>query len=138
MSVSIAQTKRVHVAVGVIINADNQILLAKRLTHLHQGGKWEFPGGKVEAGESVTQALTRELKEEVDLTITATRSLMSISHDYPDKQVLLDIHWVTCFTGNAHGLEGQEVKWVPKSDLPNYDFPEANKPIIEKILAAED
>nr|WP_041420163.1 8-oxo-dGTP diphosphatase MutT [Shewanella violacea] len=132
-----AKTKRIHVAVGVIMNSDNQILLAKRLNHLHQGGKWEFPGGKVEQGESVTQALTRELKEEVDLTITDTSSLMTISHDYPDKQVLLDIHWVTGFTGEAHGIEGQLVKWVSKLDLQDYDFPDANKPIIDKILELE-
>ncbi|MCF1439189.1 MAG: 8-oxo-dGTP diphosphatase MutT, partial [Shewanella sp.] len=102
-------TKRIHVAVGIIFNHDNQILLAKRPEHLHQGGKWEFPGGKVEAGESVTQALARELKEEVALDVTATEPFMELSFDYSDKQVLLDIHTVSAFTGNARGLEGQQI-----------------------------
>ncbi|MCL1125777.1 8-oxo-dGTP diphosphatase MutT [Shewanella surugensis] len=128
--------KRIHVAVGVIINEQEQVLVAKRHAHLHQGGKWEFPGGKVEPDETVSQALTRELKEEVDLDINQTSPLMEISHDYPDKQVKLDIHWVKDFTGIAVGLEGQEITWVAKHDLNNYDFPEANKPIINKILEA--
>lgn len=125
--------KRVHVAVGIIINSEQQILLAKRHGHLHQGGKWEFPGGKVETGETVTQALIRELKEEVALTATDSSAFMSISHDYPDKQVLLDIHLVTQFNGTAHGEEGQEIAWVDKTQLKDYEFPEANLPILEKI-----
>lgn len=127
--------KRVHVAVAVIVNSQQDILLAKRLDHLHQGGKWEFPGGKVEQGETVTDALTRELKEEVNLDVISSTPLMEISHDYPDKQVLLDIHWVDHFDGEAQGLEDQEIRWVAKSELINYDFPEANKPIVDKILA---
>ena len=127
--------KRVHVAVGVIINSQQEFLLAKRLDHLHQGGKWEFPGGKVERGETVTEALKRELKEEVNIDISSSSPLMEISHDYPDKQVLLDIHLVCHFEGEATGLEKQEICWVPKSELEHYEFPEANQPILEKILA---
>ncbi|MGI2261416.1 8-oxo-dGTP diphosphatase MutT [Shewanella sp. GXUN23E] len=127
-------TKRIHVAVGVIINDNNEILLAKRPEHLHQGGKWEFPGGKVEAGETVTQALARELEEEVALEVKATKPFMELSFDYPDKQVLLDIHTVTAFAGDARGLEGQQIAWVPRNELTNYDFPEANKAILEKLL----
>ncbi|MBR9729132.1 8-oxo-dGTP diphosphatase MutT [Shewanella intestini] len=126
--------KRVHVAVGVIINTHQQILLALRHGHLHQGGKWEFPGGKVEAGETVTQALTRELAEEVNLTVDDSSPFMNISHDYPDKQVRLDIHLVTQFSGNATGLEGQQIKWVDINQLNQYEFPEANKPILAKVL----
>ncbi|MBW8186397.1 8-oxo-dGTP diphosphatase MutT [Shewanella nanhaiensis] len=127
--------KRVHVAVGVIINDKQEVLLAKRLDHLHQGGKWEFPGGKIELNETVTDALKRELKEEVNLDVASSSPLMEINHDYPDKQVLLDIHLVTHFAGKATGLEQQEVCWVPKKELVNYEFPDANKPILDKILA---
>ncbi|MGI2170247.1 8-oxo-dGTP diphosphatase MutT [Shewanella sp. MF05960] len=126
--------KRIHVAVGVIINKQKKVLLAKRHDHLHQGGKWEFPGGKVELGESVTQALIRELKEEVSLDVNHTSEFIDISHDYPDKHVLLDIHLVTDFTGNAIGVEGQQVKWVDIDALNDYEFPEANKPILDKLL----
>ncbi|ABE56671.1 mutator mutT protein [Shewanella denitrificans OS217] len=125
--------KRVHVAVGIIVNSQQQILLAKRHGHLHQGGKWEFPGGKVEADETVTQALIRELKEEVNLSVVSSSVFMSISHDYPDKQVLLDIHLVQDFSGEAIGVEGQQIVWVNQAQLKDYEFPEANLPILEKI-----
>ncbi|MFB2752528.1 MULTISPECIES: 8-oxo-dGTP diphosphatase MutT [Shewanella] len=128
-------TKRIHVAVGIILNTDGQILLAKRPEHLHQGGKWEFPGGKVEQNETVTQALIRELKEEVALNVHSSEPFMALSYDYPDKQVLLDIHTVSDFTGEAQGLEGQQVVWVDKHELTHYDFPDANKPILAKLLA---
>ncbi|GIU46438.1 7,8-dihydro-8-oxoguanine-triphosphatase [Shewanella colwelliana] len=127
--------KRVHVAVGVILNASNQVLLAKRPDNLHQGGKWEFPGGKVEQDETTSQALIRELREEVNLIVSDTTPLMTISHDYPDKEVLLDIHTVNCFSGDAEGLEGQEILWVELSNLKEYNFPAANTPIIDRLLS---
>ena len=97
----------VHVAVGVIFNSQqNQILIAKRPEHLHQGGLWEFPGGKVSAGERVDQALKRELFEELGITVIEAQPLMAVQHDYSDKQVFLDIWTVTQFTGNAQGAEG--------------------------------
>ncbi|MCT8988029.1 8-oxo-dGTP diphosphatase MutT [Shewanella phaeophyticola] len=127
-------SNRIHVAVGIVINTQKQTLLAKRHAHLHQGGKWEFPGGKVEANESVSDALIRELKEEVNLDVSSTTEFMDISHDYPDKHVRLDIHLVTDFSGNALGMEGQQVKWVEVQSLSEYEFPEANKPIVEKLF----
>ncbi|ASJ98135.1 8-oxo-dGTP diphosphatase MutT [Shewanella marisflavi] len=127
--------KRVHVAVGIIFDTDNKILLAKRPQHLHQGGKWEFPGGKVEQGETTSEALIRELREEVALEVASTSPLMTISYDYPDKQVYLDIHTVKSFTGQAKGLEGQLIQWAELADLKDYDFPAANQPIVEKLLS---
>ncbi|GIU21603.1 MULTISPECIES: 8-oxo-dGTP diphosphatase MutT [unclassified Shewanella] len=128
-------SKVVHVAVGVIQDTDKRILLAKRPQNLHQGGKWEFPGGKVEVSETTSEALIRELKEEVNLDVVNTQAMMEIHHDYGDKQVFLDIHWVTQFSGEAKGLEGQQVRWVEQEQLTQYDFPEANKAILEKILS---
>ncbi|ABV85735.1 8-oxo-dGTP diphosphatase MutT [Shewanella pealeana] len=128
-------SKQIHVAVGVIQDPHKRILLAKRPEHLHQGGKWEFPGGKVEKQETTSQALIRELKEEVNLDVVSTEPLMEIHHDYGDKQVFLDIHWVTHFTGEAEGLEGQPVQWVEIEKLTDFEFPEANKAILEKILS---
>jgi len=126
--------KRVHV-VAAVIEGDvdrrqHQILLARRPDHLHQGGKWEFPGGKVEPGESVLPALQRELKEELNLEVTRAEPLIKISHDYPDKKVLLDVWKVTQFHGPPQGLEGQEIRWVCKSQLGDYEFPAANVPIV--------
>lgn len=124
----------VHVAVGVI-KKNNAIFICKRADEQHQGGLWEFPGGKVEAGESVFVALKRELIEEVGLTIHSSSQLMVIEHDYGDKCVKLDVHVVSNFSGEAHGAEGQPSEWVAISELENYDFPEANAVIIQKIVA---
>ena len=126
--------KTVHVAVGVIVNADNHILIALRPTHVHQGGLWEFPGGKVEADETVQQALARELREELGVESTEFRPLVEIRHDYEDKSVFLDVWWVDSFEGQATGLEGQEVRWVSADQLGSYAFPAANKPIVEAIV----
>lgn len=126
--------KRVHVAAGIIINPEQKILLSRRLSHQHQGGKWEFPGGKVEQGETVSQALTRELQEEVNLTISDSSLFETISFDYPDKQVLLEFMLVTKFSGNAKGNEGQETRWVEVQALNQYDFPAANQPIVAALM----
>lgn len=123
----------VHVAVGVVLDDTHQILITKRAADSHQGGLWEFPGGKVEAGESVTQALARELKEELGIEPGRTSSLLQVKHDYGDKQVLLDVHVVWDFSGTAAGLENQPLLWVPFSALSQYRFPAANVPIVEAI-----
>ncbi|WP_444919709.1 8-oxo-dGTP diphosphatase MutT [Microbulbifer sp. CnH-101-G] len=127
----------IHVAVGVVRRSDGKILIARRPDHLHMGGRWEFPGGKVEAGESVQQALTRELHEEVAIEVQQLQPLLKIQHDYEEKTVLLDTWQVTAFTGEAQGLEGQETAWVAVQELKNYQFPDANQAIIEAIEAAE-
>lgn len=126
--------KTVNVAVGVI-KKNNAIFICKRGDEQHQGGLWEFPGGKVEAGESVFAALKRELSEEVGITIHSSSQLMVIEHDYGDKCVKLDIHVVSNFSGEAHGAEGQPSEWVAINELSNYKFPAANAEIIEKIHA---
>ncbi|CAM3982827.1 8-oxo-dGTP diphosphatase [compost metagenome] len=122
--------KRVHVAAAVIRGTDGRILIARRADCQHQGGLWEFPGGKVEDGEAVERALARELHEELGIVVTAARPLIKVKHDYPDKQVLLDVWEVNGFTGEPHGAEGQPLAWVSARELPHYDFPEANQPIV--------
>ena len=122
--------KRIHVAAAVIRGADGRILIARRGETQHQGGLWEFPGGKVEDGEAVEIALARELREELGIDVTAARPLIKIKHDYPDKQILLDVWDVSAFTGEPHGAEGQPLAWVSPRELAQYDFPEANRPIV--------
>lgn len=120
-----------HVAVGVIRDGDGNILIAKRAKHAHQGGLWEFPGGKVEAGESVEAALARELHEEVGIRVEAALPLIKVRHDYGDRQVLLDVWNVAAFSGQAAACEGQAIRWVTPSRLGDFSFPAANLPILK-------
>ncbi len=125
--------KYLHVAVGVIRDSAGNILISLRHDAAHQGGLWEFPGGKVEAGESVEQALKRELKEELDISITELTPLIQIKHQYTDLNVLLDVWTVKRFKGEAKGCEGQAIKWLGCEQLQHFSFPEANKPIISAV-----
>jgi 8-oxo-dGTP diphosphatase len=127
-------TALIHVAAGVILNGSEEVLLALRPLHKHQGGLWEFPGGKVEAGESVQAALARELLEELNLTVLASEPFLVIEHDYGDKHVKLDVWLVTRHEGETHGREGQELAWVPIAALSERSFPAANKPIVVALL----
>ena len=122
--------KRVHVAAAVIRGADGRVLIARRADTQHQGGLWEFPGGKVEEGEAIQVALSRELQEELGIVVTRSRPLIQVHHDYPDKQVLLDVWEVSAFTGEPHGAEGQPLRWVTARELADYEFPAANRPIV--------
>lgn len=122
----------ITVAVGVIKNND-QILLAKRPDNVHQGGKWEFPGGKVEPNESVSQALVRELKEELSIEIAHPTHFMNIEHDYPEVKVHLSIYLIEQYKGVVTGNEGQAVEWVAIEDLHHWALPEANKPIVDRL-----
>ena len=119
-----------HVAVGVIKDSEGRILISLRHDKAHQGGLWEFPGGKVEPGESVEQALARELEEELDIAVLECAPLIKIEHQYVDLKVLLDVWLVTLFSGEPVGREGQDIQWVNPENLVNYSFPEANEPII--------
>ncbi|MCC6207973.1 MAG: Nudix family hydrolase [Gammaproteobacteria bacterium] len=120
----------VHVAVGVISNAAGEVLVSLRPSHVDQGGRWEFPGGKVEPGEGARQALVREIEEEVGLRIESAHPLIRLRHDYPSRSVLLDVWRVTSYRGQAHGREGQRLAWRQPQALDPADFPAANPPII--------
>ncbi len=122
--------KTLHVAVGVIKNTNGQILISLRKPSLHQGGLWEFPGGKLESGETAQQALIRELNEELAITVLASTPLMTLKHRYPELTVQLHVFLVDQFSGLAKGNEGQAIKWVAAAKLTNYQFPAANQAII--------
>ena len=123
----------VHVAVAAIVNEKNQVLIAKRPGHVHQGGLWEFPGGKLEAEETVEQALVREIKEELNVVVRAPEPLIKIKYYYSDKSVLLDVWLIKDYTGEPVGVEGQPVKWNNISELTAKEFPQANKAIIAAL-----
>lgn len=125
----------VHVAVGVIFDSEKKVCIAKRPDGKHLAGLWEFPGGKVEQDETVFEALKRELTEELSILIKASQELIQITHEYPTKKVLLDVHTIDDFSGLVMGNENQLVKWVSIAELANYQFPEANEEIIQSILS---
>jgi len=125
--------ERIHVAVGVVKNHNNEVLISRRHEQAHQGGLWEFPGGKVEHGEDVYDALCRELKEELDIRINSAHPLIRVHHDYSDKQILLDVWQVTLFEGEPHGRESQIWQWANLDELNKMAFPEANKPIMKAV-----
>ena len=126
----------VHVAVGVIIQHD-QVLICWRDASLHQGNRYEFPGGKVEQGETPTQALKRELKEELNIDVRHIVRAQQLNFNYPEKTVCLYVFKVTAFEGQPVGQQQQEVIWVAKDQLANYRFPDANAPILGMLKLPE-
>ncbi len=123
----------VRVVVG-IITRDHSILIAKRHDHVHQGGLWEFPGGKIETGETEYEALCRELLEEVNIHVQSAEKYFNHCHQYSDKHVELCVWTVTAFDGDAQGVEGQEIQWVRVDELDYYSFPAANQVILAKLF----
>ena len=123
----------VHVAAAVLFDTQGRVLLTRRHDHLHQGGLWEFPGGKLEPGETVAQALSREIREELGLELLGHRPLIAVRHRYPDRAVYLDVHLITEYRGEPAGLEGQPLTWVTPDALDGYPMPEADRPVISAL-----
>jgi len=125
--------KIIHVAVGILTNVAGEVLITRRPDHVHQGGLWEFPGGKVEEGEPVAAALSRELHEELGITVQAAEPWLRVRHDYPDQCVFLDVWRVVVWRGEPHGREGQPLTWVLPAGLETLAFPAADEPIITAL-----
>jgi 8-oxo-dGTP diphosphatase len=130
---NIDRSKRIHVAAAAVFDDRQRVLISRRPVHAHQGGLWEFPGGKLEPGETIESALRRELQEEVGIDVISARPLIRLHHDYPDREVLLDVWRVERFAGRGVGREGQPVRWVSPRELTRYRFPAANLPIIKAV-----
>ena len=111
----------VEVAVGVLVKPDGSVLLGQRPDGKPYAGYWEFPGGKVEAGETLFQALHRELVEEIDVAILEAEEFMTLEHDYPHAYVRLHVCLVRQWTGEPRGLENQSLAWLESFNLSNMD-----------------
>ena len=120
-------------AAGVICNARGEILVARRFEHAHQGGRWEFPGGKLEPGEDVRAGLARELDEELGISLDSARPLIRVRHDYPDRAVLLDVWRVTGWQGRVHSREGQALRWLGADAFTGLLMPAADVPVVKAL-----
>ncbi len=127
----------IPVAAAAILDAEGRVLITRRADHLHQGGLWEFPGGKLEPGERAETALARELKEELDIHPTSLQPLIRILHRYDDREVRLDFFRVTSWAGEPRGLEGQPLRWVSPREMRPDDFPAADRPVITALRLPE-
>lgn len=126
-------TTIIDVAAGVLLSADNKILLAQRPAGKHMAGYWEFPGGKFEAGETAEQALARELQEELGVDIAGSEPLIEIVHHYPERSVRLHVRVVRDWDGEPQNLDQQALEWVAKSQLTAWDLLPADGPIVNAI-----
>lgn len=120
---------QIVVVAGIIRDARGRLCLSRRPEHKHQGGLWEFPGGKVEANEPLNDALARELHEELGLEQVVSAPFMTLEHAYPDLRVVLHFREVLSYRGEAHGREGQPVEWVPREEVSARSLPAANRPV---------
>lgn len=126
----------ITVVAAIIYNSKNKILITKRPTNMHLGGLWEFPGGKVESGESYPAALKREIKEETNLDITVRDLYWNESVDYSKKKVHLYFYNCNLIDENQKILcnEIDDFRWLDKSELANFNFPEADVHLIKNLM----
>ncbi len=128
--------KSIHVVAAIIWDeSKEQLLISKRPDHLHKGGCWEFPGGKVEGRETETDALQRELLEELNIQFDSCQFFKKVKFSYPEKNVELDFYHVYgAGNSDVQANEGQIWRWIPVQKLIEYHFPEANQPVVEALL----
>lgn len=118
------------IVVAAIIRRPGGILITKRPIDVHLPGLWEFPGGKVEPGESLTGALRREIREELGIEIEVFEERFSTTHHYPSRSI--ELHFFECAiaSGEPHAIEVADIRWVAPGELQSYEFPEADRDIV--------
>lgn len=126
--------KILQIAVGIIRNDAGEIYITQRAADAHMANKWEFPGGKIEAGETAEEAMIRELEEEVGITASEPQLFDKLEYEFPDRHITLWFWLVENWQGEPWGKEGQPGRWVAQSALVAEEFPPANAPVIEKLV----
>lgn len=124
----------IRVVAGALFDATGRVLIAQRPPGSYLAGRWEFPGGKIDAEESELQALRRELAEELGVTLIGAEPLLRLAHDYPERRVELSLWRVTAYEGEPRSLDGQALKWVRPADLAQEDLLEADRPIVAALM----
>ncbi|PKE32686.1 8-oxo-dGTP diphosphatase MutT [Rahnella sp. AA] len=125
--------KQLNIAAGIIRNSAKEIFITQRDASSHMAGFWEFPGGKIEAGETPEQAVIRELQEEVGIDAEAPVLLKTLEHRFPDRIITLYFFLVEEWQGEPYGKEGQPKRWVKQSELKAEEFPPANEAIVNAL-----
>ena len=124
------------IAIAIILHPiDGTLLIAQRLDNAHQGGLWEFPGGKCLDGETPEACAVRETREETSLAITILEAWPTITHEYPDRTVMLHPFLCRAETADVLPIESKRIVWVKPEDLQKYPFPEANAPLLVRLSA---
>lgn len=121
------------VAAGILCDSEGRILIAERLGDGPFHGMWEFPGGKIAAGESSQCALSRELAEELGIEVTACSSFMNLRHEYDDRVVTIEFFIVSDWNSDPIGREGQALRWVPPEALDADELLPADMPVVEAL-----
>jgi 8-oxo-dGTP diphosphatase len=134
----LTQPELILVAAGVLRDGSGRVLIAQRPDGKHAAGFWEFPGGKIQSGESPLQALCRELAEEIGTQVSAAMPLMTYRHSYPERVVELHVFEVSHYSGEARSLEGQSLRWVTVDELGTAGLLEADEPIAAALLERRD
>ena len=119
--------------VAALIWKDDKFMICQRPAHKARGLLWEFVGGKVEPGETKEQALIRECWEELAVTLSVGDVFMDVVHEYPDITVHLTLFHATIAKGEPQKLEHNDIQWITSSEIPNYDFCQADEIILSKL-----
>ncbi len=126
------------IGVAVIWNDEKQILIDRRLPQGAMGGLWEFPGGKIEIGETIEECIKREIAEELGIEIAVGEHLITIDHTYTHLRVTLTVHHSQHLAGIPQAIECDEIRWVSLDELDEFTFPEANGEIIAALRKGEN
>lgn len=122
-----------NVAAGILCDTAGRVLIAERLGGGPFNGLWEFPGGKIVSGESSSEALSRELAEELGIEVTAFASFMNLRHEYVDRTVTIEFFIVSEWNSDPVGREGQALRWVPRESLDAAELLPADVPVVEAL-----
>jgi len=122
------------VAAGILCDKAGRVLITERLCTGPFNGLWEFPGGKIGAGETATAALIRELAEEIDIEVTQCSSFMRLRHEYEDRIVTIEFFMVSDWNREPTGCEGQALRWVRKDALDAVELLPADAPVVEALM----
>lgn len=124
------------IGVGVVWNTQQQILIDRRRPEGAMGGLWEFPGGKIEPGETIEECIQREIEEELGIEIEVGKHLITIEHDYSHLRVTLTVHHCRHLSGIPQLIECDEIRWVTLDEIDRFNFPKANEQIISALRTA--